>query len=209
MQLTNLERVGKLGGNLLRYPFNIGRYLSQNVFRRRSPLDLELPWFSYGAIDFLEKFLRPDMHVFEFGSGGSTIFFARRCASVRSVEEHPEWAARVRQRAAQIGLTNAVIMERPFDFGAPAGFLESEYLAQVREASFDVIVVDGADNDYTIRPKCFHAAENQVKPGGIIVVDDSWRYRELRDTHRARRVEIFETVGPWRYGVTSTDIYLY
>jgi predicted O-methyltransferase YrrM len=209
MELTNLERVGKLGGNLLRHPSNIGRYLSQNIFRQRSPLDLELPWFAYGAIDFLDKHLRPDMDVFEFGSGGSTIFFARRCASVRSVEEHPEWAARVRQRAAQLGLSNAVIAECPFDFSSPAGFLESDYLAQVRKASFDVIVVDGADNDYTIRPQCFQMAENQVKPGGIIVVDDSWRYSQLREKNRARHVEVFETVGPARYGVTSTDIYLY
>ena len=28
--------------------------------------------------------------------------------------------------------------------------------------------------------------------------DDSWRYRELRQTHRAKRFEIFESVGPAR-----------
>ena len=209
MQLTTLERVWKLGGNLLHRPANIPRYLLQNLFQRRSPIDLELPWFSYGAIDFLEGFLRPEMRVFEFGSGGSTIFFARRCASVTGVEDDPGWAARVRQRAAQLGLTNAVIVESPFDFNNPAAFPESQYLAQVQKGCHDVIVVDGADNDYTIRPQCFHVAENQVNQGGIIIVDDSWRYSHLREKHRARRVEIFESVGPARYGVTSTDIYFY
>jgi len=209
MQLTNLERVRKLGGDLLQRPSNIPRYISQNILSRRSPIELELPWFSYGAIDFLEKFLRPEMRVFEFGSGGSTIFFARRCANVKSVEDHPDWAARVRVRMAQLGLTNFAITECPFDFNNPAGFAESQYLEQVRRDSYDVIVVDGADNDYSIRPRCFGVAEDQVNPGGIIVVDDSWRYRQLRETHRARRLEIFETVGPARYGVTSTDIYFY
>src|SRR5205085_3754312 len=130
------------------------------ILSRRSPIELELPWFSYGAIDFLEKFLRPEMRVFEFGSGGSTIFFARRCANVKSVEDHPDWAARVRVRMAQLGLTNFAITECPFDFNNPAGFAESQYLEQVRRDSYDVIVVDGADNDYSIRPRCFGVAED-------------------------------------------------
>jgi precorrin-6B methylase 2 len=209
MQLTNLERVRKLGGDLLQRPSNIPRYVSQNILNRRSPIDLELPWFSYGAIDFLETFLRPEMRVFEFGSGGSTIFFARRCASVESVEDDPAWAARVRERMAQLGLTNVALTECPFDFNRPAEFAESQYLARVRDGSYDVIVVDGADNDYSIRPLCFEVAQDRVNAGGIIVVDDSWRYRHLREIHRARRLEIFETVGPARYGVTSTDIYFY
>jgi predicted O-methyltransferase YrrM len=209
MQLTNLERVRKLGGDLLQRPSNIPRYLSQNILSRRSPIELELPWFSYGAIDFLESFLRPEMRVFEFGSGGSTIFFARRCARVESVEDDPAWAARVRERMVQLGLTNVAITECFFDFNNPAGFADSKYLGRIREGFYDVIVVDGADNDYSIRPQCFEVAQDRVNPGGIIVVDDSWRYCQLRETNRARRLEVFETVGPARYGVTSTDIYFY
>ena len=53
------------------------------------------------------------------------------------------------------------------------------------------------------------AAEECVAPGGIIVVDDSWRYRQLRDSARAGEVQIFESVGPGRFGVTSTDVFLY
>lgn len=209
MQLTTFQRVCKLGGNLLGTPANLPRYISQNILVRSSPLDLELPWFSYGAIDFLMTFLRPDTAVFEFGSGGSTIFFARRCAQVDSVEDDPVWAARVRDRATRLGLTNARIAQCPFNFVNPEGFEQSAYLGQVRRGFYDVIVVDGADNDYTIRPICFRAAENQIKPGGIIVVDDSWRYTDLRTAHRGRRLEIFESVGPARFGVTSTDVYFY
>jgi hypothetical protein len=209
MQLTNFQRVRKLGRNLIRTPSNLPRYISQNVLARSSPLDLELPWFSYGAIDFLTTFLRPDTTVFEFGSGGSTLFFARRCAQVDSVEDDPVWAARVRDRAVQLGLTNMRIAQCPFDFVNPEGFEHSAYLGQVRQDLYNVIVVDGADNDYTIRPICFRTAEDQIKPGGIIVVDDSWRYTDLRATHRGHRVEIFESVGPARFGVTSTDVYFY
>jgi predicted O-methyltransferase YrrM len=149
------------------------------------------------------------MTVFEFGSGGSTLFFAQSCARVESVEDDPTWAARVRDRVQEFGLTNAEVVERPFDFGQPVGFEESAYLAQVRRSRHDVIVVDGADNDYTIRPRCFRVAEEQIKPGGMIVVDDSWRYQDLRRNHRAQSLKIFESVGPARFGVTSTDVYFY
>jgi hypothetical protein len=48
-----------------------------------------------------------------------------------------------------------------------------------------------------------------VKPGGIIAVDDSWRYVQLRHSSNAKRVEVFESVGPARLGITSTDIFFY
>jgi len=209
MNLTNPQRARKLAGGLICHPQYLPRYLSQNLISRRSPIELGLPWFSYGAIDFLSDFLRPEMTVFEFGSGGSTIFFASRCASVVSVEDSESWSRSVRERLVRDGLRNATIRACPFDFDRTLGFEQSDYLAQVREDSYDVIVVDGADNDYKIRPICFRAAEDQIKPGGIIVVDDSWRYQELREENRADRFSVFETVGPARFGVTSTDIYFY
>jgi SAM-dependent methyltransferase len=209
MNLTNPQRLQKLAHDLISQPRNVPRYVRDNVLARRTPIDLGLPWFSYGAIDFLERFLRPDMSVFEFGCGGSTLFFAPRCGSVRCVEDNTQWAALVRQRLADARLSNVTIVEQAFDFRQPDGFDDSRYLAEVRSGNFDVIVVDGQDEDYTIRPRCFAAAEQQVKPGGVVVVDDSWRYRQLRTSHRAKRVEIFETVGPARFGVTSTDVYFY
>lgn len=209
MQLTNFQRVCRLGADLLHHPRNVPRYVATNLVGRRSPIELALPWFSYAAIDFLEMNLRRDAEVFEFGSGGSTIFFAERCAAVRAVEEEPKWAARVRIHAAERGLENVRVVNAPFDFSDPREFESSDYLAQVRGGTWDVIVIDGFDNDFTIRPICFRAAESQVKAGGMIIVDDSWRYTELRTANRARRVQVFESVGPARFGVTSTDIYFY
>ena len=56
---------------------------------------------------------------------------------------------------------------------------------------------------------CFERAENQIKPGGIIVIDDSWRYPGLRKKNRAKEFREFRSVGPCRPGVTSTDVYFY
>jgi hypothetical protein len=209
MQLANRQRVQKLAGNLIRNPGLIPRYILHNCLAQQPPIELELPWFSYGAIDFLDGFLRPQMRVFEFGSGGSTLFFAERCRSVESIEENRDWAEQVKERAAVRGLNNITLRICPFDFSRTNGFEASDYLTQIRGRSPDVVVVDGSDDLFVFRPICFRVAEEQVAPGGIIVVDDSWRYPDLRQRHRAQRLCLFETVGPARFGVTSTDVYFY
>ena len=209
MDLTNPQRVAKLAGDLVRHPGNLPRYVAHNLILRKPPVELELPWFSYGAIDFLENYLRKETRVFEFGSGGSTLFFAHRAKSVVAVEDDAQWCEIVSRQIADHGINNVDLRHVPVTFTTDEAFAKSDYLNAVRDSTFDVIVVDGMDWTANVRPICFEVAEKQIAPGGIIVVDDSWRYRELRRTNRARRFEVFETVGPARYGVTSTDMYFY
>ena len=38
----------------------------------------------------------------------------------------------------------------------------------------------------TLRPICFEKAQSHVKKDGIIVVDDSWRYLEIRHCNTQR-----------------------
>ena len=40
---------------------------------------LEFPWLNFAAIEFINKFTdkKENLHVFEYGSGGSTIFFLK------------------------------------------------------------------------------------------------------------------------------------
>ena len=209
MHGTVPQKIGRVIGNLISNPQYISRCLAHNVGKGKTPLDLELPWFSYAAIDFLETFLQPQMSVFEYGSGGSTVFFARRVKRVVSVENNPVWHDRVSQRLSNLSLTNAIVMLHPFNFNNPVGFESSAYLQALSEEHFDVIVVDGTEEWTQVRPICFARAEQRVKPGGIIVVDDSWRYGQVRESHHALRFEVFQSVGPCRPGVTSTDVFFY
>jgi SAM-dependent methyltransferase len=209
MDLTNPQRVAKLAGHLVQHPGNVPRYIAHNLISRKPPVDLELPWFSYGAIDFLESFLTKEMRVFEFGSGGSTLFFAQRSKSVTAIEDNAHWCELVAAKLAAGGIENVDLRHVPVAFTTEQAFASSEYVNAVRASTFDVIIVDGSEWTLNARPICFRAAEPQIAPGGIIVVDDSWRYRELRQENRAKRFEIFESVGPARYGVTSTDVYFY
>ena len=52
----------------------------------RSAVELGYPWLTYGAIVELEDIIKPHFRIFEFGTGGSTIFFSRRCHSVKTVD---------------------------------------------------------------------------------------------------------------------------
>jgi len=92
-------KVGRLVANLALTPATCPRAFRHNVINGASPLDLELPWFSYAAIDFLAERLSPDMQVCEYGSGGSTLFFARRARQVLSIEDNQKWFELVTERS--------------------------------------------------------------------------------------------------------------
>ena len=50
-----------------------------------------LPWFTYPAIEFISERLKPTQVVYEYGCGGSTVWFARHCDKIYSVEHIEEW----------------------------------------------------------------------------------------------------------------------
>jgi len=202
-------KIGRVLSDLVLHPQYISRCVTHNILNGKTPLDLEIPWFSYSAIDFLEGFLTKNMTVCEYGSGGSTLFFAQRTASVFSIEDNAQWYDWVSRRLNEKKISNATLKLCPFDFKNPVGFEHSEYLNAMPDKRFDVIVVDGSEEWTQVRPVCFQKAEKNVRAGGIIVVDDSWRYRELRASNNAQSYRVFQSVGPCRPGVTSTDIFFY
>lgn len=209
MHGTVPAKVGRLVANLVLHPQYISRCLAHNLFNGKTPLDLELPWFSYAAIDFLNQYLKPDMRVCEYGAGGSTLFFAQRVNSVIAIEDNQHWFELVTHRLEEKSIQNVQLRFCAFDFKNPAGFEHSAYLHAIPDERFDVIVIDGSEEWTPVRPICFEKAEHRIKRGGIIVVDDSWRYPVLHEKHQAQGYKVFQSVGPCRPGVTSTDVFFY
>jgi Methyltransferase domain len=188
------------------------RQISKHGFsnRKKMAADKRYPWFSYAAIDFLETFLTKKMTVFEWGSGNSTLFFAQRCASVCSVESHSEWLKFLKEEIDYNKISNVEIRMCPIASSNTKDFEQSSYLNNIGDDLYDVIIVDGYDPEpFTWRPLCFYRAQRNIKPGGLIVVDDSWRYEQIRSANSAKSFLTFESVGPGRLGVTTTDIYFY
>lgn len=212
MDTSTGQKLIRLTGNLLTHPAHVPRYLAQLPCWGRSPLDLQLPWFSYGAIDFLERTLQPAQEVFEFGSGGSSVFFARRVKSVHSVENDAAWHGSVTARARQLGLANLRCELHAFGDAEAARYQELPYFRALEGRRFDVIIVDGFCGFTTgpygaLRPHCFRLALQAVRPGGMIVVDDYWMYPEFAGQAPQAQLTVFEGTGLCRYGVTSTAVF--
>src|SRR6266436_480271 len=167
MHGTVPQKICRAVGNLLLHPQYISRCLTHNVFNDKTPLDLEIPWFSYAAIDFLESFLKSDMTVCEYGSGGSTLFFSRRTKSVVSIEDNPSWFDLVSLRLKERSIQNVQVKLAPFDFKNPVGFENSQYLNAIPNEAFDVIVIACHEEWTQVRPICFRHVEKRIKPGGI------------------------------------------
>jgi hypothetical protein len=61
------------------------------VKRYNNPLDHDQPWLVFSAIDFLQSLLNKEMTVWEYGSGSSTLFYAKRVKTVYSIENDKSW----------------------------------------------------------------------------------------------------------------------
>jgi hypothetical protein len=207
------QRVTRLLLSLLRQPHLVWPYCKFLPAWGRQPAAIELPWFSFGAIAFLDKYLCPQHRVFEFGSGGSSLFFARRAASVLSVESHAEWQQRVAAMATDRRLSNLRCELHPVDTSKPDAYPGLSYFTALQPVPYDVIAVDGyCDYDNAefglLRDVAFDRALTCVRrPGGIIVVDDFWMFPEMSARAQAAHLTVFESPGPCRYGVTSTAVF--
>lgn len=150
--------------------------------------ELDVPWWTYDAIDHVEAWLADRdgvARVFEWGSGASTIWLAKRVASVHSVEHHRGFGEMMQQNLASTANATVEIVEPkestdPEIGSAKEGHDGLDFAAYVRRihevgGTYDLIVVDGR-----AREACLVAALDHLTPGGIVVFDNSRRrrYRE-------------------------------
>ena len=213
MYLTNSQRSLKLLGHLCSNPQNIVPYL-RFFMSAQTPLELELPWWSLSAIRELEKHLDPKHQVFEWGSGGSSVFLAKRCKQLTTIEQDQHWFDQVEKIINDQQIQNSRLLRREINLKNEKAFLSSPY-AKSLQSIYDVIIIDGEDHfgpesSWSARESCFYLAEDWISnDGGLIIVDDSWRYPSLRENTKSKNVVIHESIGPCRKGVTSTDFHYY
>ena len=210
MDLSNSQRVFKLGHSLVTKPqFTLPYFFSNLSPFRRTPLDQGLPWWSFSAIKEADK-LFPGKRIFEWGTGGSTLRYARKGSQITAIEDDSSWLNILNTHISNEGLAHRVnIFHHPFNFLEPADFPSSSYLNALSEPLYDVIIIDGQDATFKERLTCFRHAELFVQAGGIILLDDFWRYESLLKANSAKEVRVFESVGPCRIGVTSTALCYY
>lgn len=149
------------------------------------------PQINPRAIRFLESIIRPEWKVFEWGSGQSTVFFARRVTLIASVEHDVTW----------VGLVNSLLgdfkLRVDYNYVEPKAFTGTrdpsdpmsyicgpydthgvvceweDYVTVIEKYSdgfFDLVFIDGG-----ARLSCLFHSFKKVVPGGYILLDDSER----------------------------------
>jgi len=143
---------------------------------------LDIPWWTFEAIDAIDAFLedRPNARVFEWGAGASTVWLSRRAAEVVAVEHDAEWANRVKGYTDALGNVrlHMVAPARQGMIGSGKTGFEGQFFDEYVEfihcipGEFDLIVIDGR-----AREACLSEAVSRLAPSGLIVFDDFKRKR--------------------------------
>ena len=139
----------------------------------------ELPWLGFRAINHLGRLVEANWSVLEFGSGMSTVWFARRCGLLVSVETDRRWYLSVKTMLSQRNFHNV-------DYRLSEQS-EHQAVADYPNSTFDLVLVDGYERDRVMK-----TAISKVKRGGYIYLDNSdVPYRE----HRTAKALLMEAAG--------------
>ncbi len=195
-------------------PCNVRTGLLSFLLGRNALADRTL-WVTFRALAFIESLLTPELTVFEYGSGGSTIFYSKRVRQVISVEHDASWFSRVKTALAEERVSNCdycLILPQHTDKpnGSPedpeaycssdqhyADYSFYNYVTSIDsfpDQFFDLVSVDGR-----ARPSCVSHAHRKVKIGGYLVLDNSDRPRYGRAKELLCDWEKHEFCGPGPY----------
>lgn len=150
-------------------------------------VELDMPWWNLDAIDVVDRYMaaHPGAKVFEYGSGASSVWFARRAGEVISVDHDKPWHDLVASRLGRFA--SAKLMYVPPDdtidsdrerYESKKGewrgrtFRNYVHAIDVTDGLFDVVVIDGR-----CRGACLEHAVGRLSSSGIIVFDNSRRKR--------------------------------
>jgi hypothetical protein len=153
--------------------FGIKGYLADigwfNSFRSKMPVNAHnepIPWVTYSFVDFIRDRIDSSHRIFEFGSGNSTLFYAKYAGKVVSVEHNKAWFDKIYTNKP--ANSELIFCELKID---------GNYcrIPQTYPERFHIIIIDGRDRINCAR-QCLSALTND----GVVVLDDSERdhYKE-------------------------------
>lgn len=168
-----------------------GRWRASLRNGRTALLDAE-PWLTFGARDHLKNCLTRSSRVFEWGSGGSTLFLLRHAGEVVTIEHDRLWFARVMESVAGADRkhwkpflvepeVDSAVSVNPLTAGDWTTYTSGDALYsnhrftgyaqiidQYPDHYFDVVIVDGRS-----RPACVVHGFSKLRPGGTLILDNS------------------------------------
>jgi hypothetical protein len=156
-----------------------------SIYDSKDLIHLDLPWWTYDAIDAVEAHLASfggDARVFEYGAGASTVWLAKRSRSVHSVEHDLVFAQSMEAVfATYANITLDIVPpERDSDVRGSVrsqrkGYAQCSFDAYARAidqaaGGFDLIIIDGR-----ARNACLAQALGRLSERGVLLFDNSDR----------------------------------
>lgn len=223
-EIARAKAAGKAAHSYWPYFLRWRKYLTNH----NDSLKNELPWLTFPAIDYLDKYITKKHRILEYGGGSSSIYFSRRAGKVVTVEHHAGWFENISKVIAEKEITNWKGMLFPAEEGAPfgndiadpshyvsgdpesAGKNYHAYAAaidQFPDEYFDAVLVDGR-----VRPSCMYHAIPKINKGGLLILDNSDRayyHTALRDRIQNEFDTVLDCIAPsvYSYEFTSTTVW--
>jgi predicted O-methyltransferase YrrM len=142
--------------------------LALAAYERRAP---SAPWITREACAYLGAWLRPEHVGIEWGSGRSTLWFARRVSRLISIEHDPQWHRLVTAGLDASGATHVanylIALERLSAAGRPS-YVEAP-CGEIKLADFALV-----DGQY--RDQCARLAMELLRPGGLLIIDNAEQF---------------------------------
>jgi len=151
------------------------------------------PHLNVPTIAFLEYVVNKDSVILEFGSGSSTLWFAKRSECIISYESEKKWWEVVAKEATERGVGNLDIRFEPRYWEYFEKQLE-------KDMEFDIILIDGAEH-VNARESCIRKAWKYLAKGGYFVVDDTHKERYRKE------VKFIDGWGWEKWEMTGKDFW--
>ena len=145
-------------------PYLIARIADWH-FQKKFP---DTPWMCESACFVLDGWLKESDKVFEWGCGRSTLWIQERVSELHSIEHHKGWYEQVKNKIEKGSDRGAEVTLHFCDIDS------SDYPDKINifaDDYFDVVIIDGRR-----RLECFKNALSKIRPGGLLVLDNSGRY---------------------------------
>lgn len=191
------------------------RYIRHRIadlyYQKKHP---DLPWLTPTANQILDTYLtRLDIGL-EFGSGRSTVWFAKRIARLTSIEHNGDWAANVRKMLDRANIRNVDYRLLTEDKSEEEGG-DTAYVRVIDEFdanSLDFCLVDGLYRNF-----CARKVIGKIRPGGVLIVDNVHRYLPSSSCSPESRSpadgpkgevwkEVAQSISGWRHIWTTSGI---
>lgn len=172
------------------------------------------PWLTKSANAILQSRLQNHFVGLEFGSGRSTLWFARRVRHLTSIEHDPVWFQKVSGMLAANRIANVshllIEVDQSEQEAATTGYVR--VLDDFAAKSLDFVLVDGV-----YRAACANGAIDKLRPGGMLILDNvNWYLPCESRAPNSRRpaqgpvsqdwARFVDRVSTWRRDWTSSGV---